>query len=108
MALPSPKLLNFAKSIAKQRNELLPEDAELDAAACHAYIDAFKNSILLYRKRPAGRFHFFGARRCEFLRRWGSTGPKFHCGFLRKTQPDKDFALMRSVPRHAFIVGEHP
>lgn len=45
MPPPSKKQISFAKSIATRRNEQLPTDVELDAAACNAYIDKFKDSV---------------------------------------------------------------
>ncbi len=45
MPAPTQKQINFAKSIASQRNEPLPVGIESDAAACSAYISKFKDSI---------------------------------------------------------------
>lgn len=45
MASPSQKKINYAKSIAKRRNELLPPEAEVDSVACDAYIDTYKDSV---------------------------------------------------------------
>lgn len=52
MTLPSPKKINFAISIAKRRNEPLPPEVKVDLAACDAYIDTYKNSVLQKAVRP--------------------------------------------------------
>ena len=45
MASLSQKKINYAKSIAKRRNDLLPPEAEVDSVACDAYIDTYKDSV---------------------------------------------------------------
>jgi len=45
MPLPSKKQIDFARSIAKRRNEPLPEGVEFDSVACSAYIKKLKDSI---------------------------------------------------------------
>ncbi|MDN7909661.1 AAA domain-containing protein [Burkholderia cepacia] len=45
MPPPTQKQINFARSIANQRNVPLPAGVESDAAACSAYISEFKDSI---------------------------------------------------------------
>lgn len=45
MASPSQKKIDFAKSIARHRNEPLPPEVEFDLEACDAYIDKFKDSV---------------------------------------------------------------
>lgn len=42
---PSPRQLDYAKDIARKRNEPLPEGAELNSAICSAYIEAKKDWI---------------------------------------------------------------
>ncbi|WP_083788667.1 AAA domain-containing protein [Paraburkholderia atlantica] len=54
MASPSPKKINFAKSIARRRNEPLPPEVEVDLAACDAYIDKFKESVPQKAAQPPG------------------------------------------------------
>ncbi|MTI13215.1 DNA topoisomerase [Sansalvadorimonas verongulae] len=42
---PTPKMLNFAKAIARQAGQPLPKNVESDGRACSAFIDAHKGAL---------------------------------------------------------------
>jgi hypothetical protein len=55
MAPPSPKKINYAKSIARRHNEPLPPQVEVDSFACDAYIDAHKDSLPQKAAQPPSK-----------------------------------------------------